>query len=235
MSEIDTKSSIVHTLRRTDDPALSAKTLADKLDVSVRTINNHIDHLVEEDRVATTQIGNATAYYIPFDDLPNHTKPDNSCRRCGRAVDEVYDFAKLDASTYFARNNYGEETADFYIFCRFCYDDFVSWIEDPGTIGEYPYVHAWDLPRGQLAEVRDDPEVVTEPGEPKYLDDAPQLLLAYIEDNEDEWERGVPKYELLEYAVEEGLLEVEADQALSVLVRAGYVHQPVLDCFRRAK
>lgn len=236
MSQTDTKHRIVNTLRSADAPALSAKSLAGELDVSVRTINNHVNALVADDRVATTQIGNATAYYIPFEDLPTHQKPDHTCRRCGREILEYYDFAKLSAHTYFVRGNSESETADFYVFCRFCYADFISWMEDSSRIGAYPRVHSWDLPAEQLQEVREDPETETAPGSTEYLEPAPTQLLEFIEDAAaDAGDRGVPKHDVIKHGVEDGMLEMEAKQALQTLRQAGYLFEPMHGFYKPAK
>jgi len=238
MSGTDTKARITRTLRNADDPALSAKKLAEELDVSVRTINNHVNDLVAEERVVTSQIGNATAYYIPFEDLPPHKKPDHTCARCGREVEELHDFAKVEVDTYFARGNLEGDTADFYIFCRFCYSEFVPWAHgDDGSMGEYPFVHSWDIPTNQLEEVRDDPEITTMPGGRDQLEEEPTLLLEFIEErwNSGEYDRGVPKNEVAAYGEQNGLLDVQVDKALNRLRTGGYLFEPMLSFYRPAK
>lgn len=157
-----TRERIVRELRSTEKPALSAAKLAEELEVSVRTINNHVDELVENDRVQSMRIGNASAYYIPDRDRPAHQKPDFNCKRCGRSIQDYHDHAKIEYNTYFEQGNLESSVADFYIFCRFCYSDFVSWVRDPGTMGEYPFVDEWDISDRQLEEVKSDPEIVTE-------------------------------------------------------------------------
>lgn len=163
MQQESMKGRIVRTLRGTDEPALSAKNLAEELDVSVRTINNHLPELIDEERIETTQIGNATAYYIPHEDLPSHKKPEHCCKRCGRTTSHN-DFAKLEHETYFEGGNIESGTADFAILCRFCYLDYISWIHnDEGSMGDYPYVHSWHIPEKQLLEVREDSAIDTCP------------------------------------------------------------------------
>jgi hypothetical protein len=238
MSSTDTKERIVRTLRNADDPALSAKKLAEELDVSVRTINNHVDGLVAEGRVETSQIGNATAYYIPFEDLPAHKKPDHTCARCGREVDEGHDFAKLEVDTYFFRGNLESETSDFHLFCRFCYSDFVSWAHgDVGAVGEYPFVHSWELPTSQLIEVREDPEIETTPGGREHLDEEPTMLLEFVEEQWEsgEYDRGVPKHEVTAHGEAHGLLDVQVRQAIQRLRSGGYLFEPTLDFYQPAK
>lgn len=237
MSTTDTKDRIVRTLRSADDPALSAKKLSDELDVSVRTINNHVDDLVADKRVATTQIGNATAYYVPFEDLPNHKKPDHICARCGREVNERHDFLKVDMDTYFVRGNFEEESSDFFIFCRFCHADFISWVMDPAAIGEYPFVHSWDIPTDQLREVRDDPDIETTPSGREHLDEEPLMLLEFIEKQwkSGEYDRGVPKHEVVDYAESQGLHSVKIRQAIKRLRNGGYLFEPTYQFFQPAK
>lgn len=227
MSELDTKDGIVRTLRNTDEPALSASVLADELDVSVRTINNHVDDLEAKERVATTQIGNATAYYIPFEDLPAHGKPDHICARCGRETDERNDFAKVETDTYFVDGPRESELADFYIFCRFCYSDLVSWVSDPAAIGEYHSVHSWEIPWDQLDEVRNDSDTPTKPPwEPTWLDDEGELIYDLITEREEgDW---IAEETILDEAEEQGILRQKAKNILLKLNKLGHLDRRVI-------
>ena len=156
-----TREQIVRKLRSTGDPATSAAKLAEELEVSVRTINNHVGDLVETGRVQSLQIGNATAYYVPESQQPGHLKPDFYCGRCGRSIDSAHDFAKIEYDRNFL--NKGEDpTGDFYIFCRFCFSDFTIWVHEPSARREYPFIDEWEIPEDQRQEVKDDPEIVTE-------------------------------------------------------------------------
>lgn len=235
MSRTDTKDRIIRHLRSTDEPALSARKLADQLDVSVRTINNHVDELESKERIATTQIGNATAYYIPFSDLPSHKKPNHTCIRCGREVNEGFDFAKLEDETYYERGNLEESSADFHILCRFCHSDFVSWVNnDSGFMGMYPGVHGWNIPTAQLLEVRDDTEITTAPGT-SMLRGNNKILYEFIEAEEDGYEEGVPQEVVLDAGEEKGMARFEAERALNQLNNGGYLHEPTWEKYVTAK
>lgn len=124
------------------------------------------------------------------------------------------------------------------IFCRFCHSEFVSWAHgDDGSMGEYPFVHSWDLPTSQLVEVRDDPEILTMPDGREQLDEEPMLLLEFIEEEWDsgEYDKGVPKYEVAEYGEKNGLLDVQVDKALNRLRAGGYLFEPAFSFYRPAK
>lgn len=234
MSDPDTKNRIMQELRNTNEPALSARMLSDKLNVSVKTINKHVDGLVESGHIETSEIGNATAYYIPFTDLPTHKKPDHTCGRCGREVNEHYDFARIEYDTFFGRRNPEDSTSTMYIFCRFCYSDFISWVEDPGMVGQYRGAHGWNIPVEQLEEVRDDPETKSAPN-PEVLDDDEQSVFEFIKANEDDYEHGVPKHVVNEF-IESELKkhDWEADEILKKLER-GFIFQPYNLGYRAAK
>lgn len=232
MSETDTKDRILRTLRRTDEPALSAKKLAEELDVSVHTVNNHTDGLEEEGRIETTKIGNAAAYYLPHSELPSRAKPDHTCGRCGREISRIYDHAKIEYDAYFDGMASDEGTATFYIFCRFCYADFIGWVEDPASQGEYPFVHTWDIPDDQLEEVRDDPDVQTMmPLE--SLEDEQVALYNIIKENQGDG--GVFTEDIIEEAQELGLGEIEVKQRLKKLARTGYVYDAGIGYYRAGK
>ncbi|UHQ98940.1 helix-turn-helix domain-containing protein (plasmid) [Natrinema zhouii] len=244
MSERDTKERIVTTLRNTDEPALSAQKLADELGLSVRTINNHVDTLLKDDRIAATQIGNATAYFIPFGDLPSHKKPDHTCQRCGRDVDENYDFAKIDTDTYFSGDTSEPGLVDFYVLCRFCYSDLVSWLyNDLGSIGDYPFVHNWDLPTEQLEEVREDPDTQTvyDGDNPRlHLSDEETAVYDFIHEHagtgdEDEADP-VRRETLIESIMKDyNLYRHEVESAIQDLKQRGQLFEPQYDQYLPAK
>ncbi|WP_435145489.1 hypothetical protein [Halobaculum sp. P14] len=224
MSQRSVKEQITDRLRSSSEPAQSAQQLADDLDVSIPTINSYIEELVSEKRVATTQIGNATAYYIPEDESRTSTK--HACKKCGRITDG-YDSVKLEESKYF--ENPGDEgsTTDFYILCRFCYNDFVSWVwNDSGMMGEYPGVHSWNIADNQMEEVREDPDIKTSPST-EHLEGQHAELLELIKSlyEDDEETAGVPKEEIIEDAVDTGMSERVAKVRLNELHQTGYVWQ----------
>lgn len=227
MSTTDTKDRIVRSLRNSDEPALSARDLAEDLDVSVRTVNNHVGTLIDKGRIATTDIGNATAYYIPREELPGSHKPDHTCHRCGRDADTRYDFAKWDVSTYFEDKNAEGSVADFYVLCRFCHTDLIHWIyNDPGSIGHYPGVHSWSLPTDQLVEVREDPEIETTPSTDIILDgnDLMEAVYEYIVEHATEGE-GVTEHEIENQFESEIPLGRSVDSILRQLHTSGLVFQ----------
>lgn len=223
MAQADTTERIIRTLRSAEKPALSAADIAEKLDVSVKTVNNNLKELIDKGDVETTPIGNATAYYISDSDIPAHQKPDHSCARCGREASNTYDLAKIELDTYFSKKNLDPGTTDFYVLCRFCHADLVAWLyRDDGSIGGYPDVHSWDIPEKQLQEVRDNPEAETAPDEPSdYDDDYKTIAFQVFETLYDEPDQTVAEQELRE-ALEEELPQQEAENGFKFLENGGY-------------
>lgn len=224
MSQRSMKEQVVTQLRSTNEPALSAQQLAEKLDVSVPTINNHTETLVGEGRIDTTQIGNATAYYIS-NDSTQRDGPEHTCKKCGRLTAR-HDFAKLDTTTYFERRNEENSMADFVILCRFCYSDFISWAwNDPGSMGMYPHVHSWYIPDDQLEEVREDPEIETAPGR-EFLDEEPTAVMGLIEEHCADPDEGLTEDEIVELAREEvGLSRIRAQSVFQNLRQGGHLRK----------
>jgi Fe2+ or Zn2+ uptake regulation protein len=165
MSQTDTAEQIIRELRRTEKPAMSAAQLSENIDVSVHTINNHLDTLLDQQQIQDTQIGNATAYFIESESEKGHGTPNHYCVRCGRGVYGISDYAKIEERLYFHKGGGHYNETDFYIFCRFCYSDFVSWIYDPAAMEEYPFLEHWDLPDHQREEAKSNPNLDTEPYE----------------------------------------------------------------------
>lgn len=164
----ETKDRIVHTIRNADTPVLSASDIAERADFSKRTVNNHIGDLVEDGRVQSTKVGNATAYYVAQEDYPRHQLPDHRCKRCNRKIYDIYDLTRV-ATTL----EYGDDKTTFrYILCHFCEADLTAWINgDDGSMYEYPRVHTWDIPDEQLEEVRNDEEIETMTDRPGMFDE----------------------------------------------------------------
>jgi Fe2+ or Zn2+ uptake regulation protein len=153
---------IIRALRTTDEPARSAKQLSNELDVSVKSINNNITDLVEENRVETVEIGNATAYYISIQDFPAHEKPDHFCSKCGREVNDSQDSGRVEFESYFSDQRTSDDVVTRQVLCRFCYHDFVSWLHnDESLMHVYPHVEEWDVPDHQIQEVKNDPDIRT--------------------------------------------------------------------------
>lgn len=220
MEQESKKEQIVRKIRNSDKPALSASDLAEQLDVSVRTVNNHIPNLVEDERIETTQIGNATAYYIPFEDLPSHKKPRHTCKRCGRTT-SLYDFAKVEHDIYFEYGNIGSGSANFSLLCRFCYSDYISWVNnDTATMGNYPHVHRWNIPEKQLREVRDNPDIDTHPAVDNLNRQNRELYELVKEFGGDE---AVPVEKIRTEASEVGLSPNTVEPLLDNLVQQGHL------------
>lgn len=232
MSAQDTPQRIVSHLRSTGEPAVSASTLAEKLDVSVRTINNHVDGLVEEEKIETTQIGNAAAYYIPYDDQPRHSRPEHTCKRCGRTAGPLDDIVRMDVNLYFENGGYEDGEADFYTLCRFCYSELVHWLYDGEPRKDYKQVHSWRIPENQLKEVQSDPDLQTAPSR-EYLDDAQVQIVEYIE--EQEGDNGVSESELISKTEDWGMIESVAKQQLDRLRRRGYIYRTKNLLFKAAE
>lgn len=223
-TKADTKDRILRHIRSTNEPAVSAAQLADELEVSVHTVNKHVDNLVDEGSVQTTQIGNAKAYYIPFTELPNHAKPDHTCARCGRDIRDLDDFAKIQVDRYYQPGRAPEEP-DFYIFCRFCNRDFVHWVYDESQIGDYYDVHSWSIPRDQLEEVRNDPDIRTAPETLEHLSDEEKQVYSVIKEiqEEDGW---VTEGETMTRLTEvHGMHEDAAENALKQLSIQGQIEK----------
>lgn len=212
MASSNTQHRIVKALQRTDEPAMSAKQLANALNVSVHTVNKHTATLVDNNRVATTQIGNATAFYIA--DKMDPTAVDHVCDRCGRAIYEVQDFALLSRATHFDRNTTESGTLSRYILCRFCYSDFVSWFEMPDTIGEYPFTEIWDVPEHQLDNVK-NPDTSNLGGRHKTVFD---LILQELDEDD-----VIAKSTIVEKAKEHEMLQREAEEIINTLCHVGYL------------
>lgn len=221
MSQTDTKERVIRTLGKSDEPVMSASMIAEEMDVSVKTVNNHVDDLIEDGRIETSQIGNATAYYLASSDVYGEGRGTHTCGRCGRKVSPSLDFAKIEYETYFVHRNPEDSTSTFYIFCRFCYADFISWIEDPNAIGSYPFVHSWDIPDPQLEEVREDDDTPTSPGR-EFLGTDEEAILDIIEDLESEYDDGVPEEKVKEVAVDRGMRDWEVEQHLQKLREGGH-------------
>lgn len=159
---VELKDRLVRALRTTDEPARSAQQLADELDVSVKSVNDNITGLVEEDRVETVEIGNATAYYVSIQNYPAHEKPDHFCARCGREVNDSQDSGRVEFESFFSDQRTSDDVVTRQVLCRFCYHDFVSWLHnDENLMQVYPHVEEWDIPEHQIQEVKSDSDIRT--------------------------------------------------------------------------
>lgn len=226
MSQTGTKDRILRVLRDSKEPAMSASMIADEIDMSVKTVNNHVDELTAEERIETSKIGNATAYYPVSSDVYSESRGKKTCKRCGRIVRDGYDFAKIEFERYFEQSPDTSE-ATFYIFCRFCWSDFIGWIHDPGTIGEYPHVHSWSIPEAQLEDVREDDSIDTSPSR-EYLEDDEEELLEIVSELEEEYKKEIPEEAIKKIATDRGMSEIRFNQTIQSLCRAGYIHSTVV-------
>jgi hypothetical protein len=183
MAPTDTKRQIRNAVEHADEPALSAKQIADRTGFAVKTVNKHIDRLTESGDLAVTQIGNATAYYSNRVRGGSHTDHSHQCRRCGRAVTQSKDMARVDLYEFFDDGSTASDHV-FYLLCRFCKSDLAAWLfGDDG--GDYPFVHRWNIPTEQLRDVQQDDTVVTTPGEFSLLDESLMDLYDIIRGREE--------------------------------------------------
>lgn len=228
MAQPDTGDRIIHTVRNAEKPALSAADLAEELDVSIKTINNNLEPLVDQGKIETTQIGNATAYYISDSEIPPHQKPDHTCARCGRDASGSFDIGKIQLETYFTRNNIDQETPDFYILCRFCYSDLVAWLfRDEYHMGKYPDVHSWNIPGDQLNDVRNNPDVKSAPDEPETSFDYQTIAYQVFQRMFDDPDEIVQEDNFREVLNEE-LPKSKAEKGFEFLKNGGYFHRNLL-------
>jgi DNA-binding transcriptional ArsR family regulator len=162
MSDKGIRRELKRALRNTSEPALSAKQLADKIDVSVKTVHNHISDLVDEGAVETTQIGNATAYYDSR--LKEHpSKVNHQCNMCGRSIKRPMDMAKLEIEQFF-NDSASVSSGTFLLLCRFCFKDVMDFVyEGNSEPGPYTNVHSWNITDSQLRDVQEDPDIGTTP------------------------------------------------------------------------
>lgn len=217
---------IVETLQTAEKPALSARQIADRVDVSVRTVNTHLDTLVADGQVETMQIGNATAYYVGFKPRQGFREPSYQCVRCGRPVVEAYDFAKVETTAFFKRQwLYGSRRGqlyiptNFYVFCRFCYTDLFSWMWLPAAVGEYPFVDKWSLPRRQAEDAAEKPLASVSDTE---IAELPGVLAPVLK----RVRRSLGDHTLASLVDEtagDDVSAAEAQRALWVLVHAGFI------------
>lgn len=227
MPQSETQDQILRALRNAEKPALSASDPAEKLDVSIKTVNTNISPLTEQGDIATTQLGNATVYYLESSDLPAHQKPDHTCARCCREVNDNGDIAKVDLTTYFDGHRPEPGLTDFYILCRFCQADLVSWLyNDDNAMGEYAYVHSWNIPRDQLEAVRENPEITSSPGDlggyvkGEFRRTAYGVFQELVDDPDEEIQEAELKSRL-----RDELSAVEAKRAFEWLESSGYFYR----------
>lgn len=220
-STSNTKDRIVRTIRNAEEPALSAADIADHADYSKRTINNHIGDLVDENRVVSTKIGNATAYYIPRENYPSHELPEHHCKRCGREIYDTNDHIRVESTSVQGDDRHEQ----LYVLCRFCQSDLVSWLHgDDGSMYDYPDVHAWDIPKEQLEKARNNDELKTRPSGRFTSDVVADVCDAVESIGDGTLENVVNKDEIVSELYGE-YSEVVIDQSLSKAVNAGLLHR----------
>lgn len=197
-----TKGRIVQAVRRSDEPALSSNQIAAEVDLSQRTVNNHMDDLVESGRLEVTKIGNANAYYLPTDSK----SADHTCVRCGRAIYRDHAYAKLELSEYKTHRHDPDTPPSLYIICRLCLNDVVNFLHSSdGSIGDYPWVHSWNIPSDQLDEVRLDDDTRTSPLEDILLTEAEEVVFDGLRAYDDG--SGTPVMELVTFMYRDDIAE----------------------------
>jgi hypothetical protein len=199
MAPDDTKRQIRTAVERADEPALSAKQIAERSGLAVKTVNNHIGVLTESGDLASTQIGNATAYYATQVRGGTHTEHRHQCRRCGRAVTQTRDMVRLDVRQFYEQSSEVSEHY-FYLLCRFCNSDLTAWLF--GDVeGDYPRVHQWNIPADQLRDIQEDETVRTTPNGTVQVSTEEKEIYDLIRRIEQDHDGGAPKSEVTaEYA-----------------------------------
>jgi hypothetical protein len=199
MAPDDTKRQIRTAVERADEPALSAKQIAERSGLAVKTVNNHIGVLTESGDLASTQIGNATAYYATQVRGGTHTEHRHQCRRCGRAVTQTRDMARLDVRQFYEQSSEASEHY-FHLLCRFCNSDLTAWLF--GDVeGDYPLVHQWNIPADQLRDIQEDEAAQTAPTVTKWVSAEAKEMYDLIRRIEQDHDGGAPKSEVTtEYA-----------------------------------
>lgn len=75
-------------------------------------------------------------------------EPDHHCHRCKRGFNRGHDHIKLESEIFFSSTD--DRRRDYYLLCRFCYDDLVHWLfNDDGAMGDYDNPEDWDIPEHQ--------------------------------------------------------------------------------------
>jgi biotin operon repressor len=200
-----TKGRIVQTVRRSEEPALSSAQIAAELGFSKRAVNDHMDDLVESGRLKVTKIGNANAYYI----LSDSASADHTCVRCGRAIYRDHAYAKLELSEYKTQRHGPDTPPSLYIICRLCLNDVVNFLHSlDGSIGDYPWVHSWNIPNDQLEEVRADDDTRTSPQEDILLTEAEEVVFKALQAYDDG--TGTPIMELVTFMYRDDIAEAHS-------------------------
>jgi Fe2+ or Zn2+ uptake regulation protein len=199
MAPDDTKRQIRTAVERADEPALSAKQIAERTGLAVKTVNNHIEALTESGDLASTQIGNATAYYATQVRGGSHGEHRHQCRRCGRVVTQTRDMARVDVRQFYDESAAASEH-QFYLLCRFCNSDLTAWLFGD-TNRDYSHVHKWNIPTDQLRDIQEDETVQTAPTVTKWVSAEEKEVYDLIRRIEQEHDGGAPKSEVTtEYA-----------------------------------
>lgn len=227
MSHHETPTRILEAVKSSSEPALSAKQIAERLGVSVKTVHNNITELVESGSLQTTEIGNATAYYTGSDDTREGGEM-HSCKRCNRRVEPFRDLARIDLKCQF-EDSRDVSREEFYILCRFCYSDLISWLfGDTGMIGYHSSVHSWDIPEEQLKEVQEDKDKVSMPRTDSYNEFKLEVLDTIV----DMYEEGSEGVSSSKIAAEMGINsmdeKMEFNQCLQSLETTGAVQKSFL-------
>jgi len=215
MSPQDTKRQIVEAVENSSEPALSAKQIAERIDVAVKTIHNNITNLVESGQLSTVEIGNATAYYADRIRDNSSTLQEHQCVRCGRSLRTSHDLVKVDVDESFQYSR-SISNSFFLLFCRFCYSDFKNWAGvTPGETGSYPDVHGWEIPFEQLRDIQEDDSRRSSPDIGPF-DETERKILDIVSELEQKHEYNVAKSDAVftEYGAE---TEIERKQVKSVL------------------
>ena len=78
----------------------------------------------------------------------SESPPDHRCHRCKREFNHTHDHVKLELDHYLGGDGFAKR--DYYLLCRFCYSDVVSWLySDDNSMGDYHDVEDWNVPEHQ--------------------------------------------------------------------------------------
>jgi len=156
-----TKRRIIDAVRTSEEPVLTAAEIAGETGLQKRTINNHVDELVAAGRLKRKSAGQAFVYYLADRETRDRQ---HTCTRCGWAIYRDTAHATIELTEYHDRPHDPTSPPTQFVLCRVCENDVVNAIMgNDQNIGDYPYVHAWNIPQDQLHELREDDSIQTFP------------------------------------------------------------------------
>jgi hypothetical protein len=201
-----TKRRIIDAVRTSEEPVLTAAEIAGETGLQKRTINNHVDELVAAGRLKRKSAGQAFVYYLADRETRDRQ---HTCTRCGWSIDRDTAYATIEVTPYHDRPHEPSDPPSQFLVCRVCENDVIDAImgEDQ-NIGDYPYVHAWNIPEDQLHELREDDSIQTFP-EAASVGGHGEVVLEGIRSLGAE--SGVPAPELVEFLTSDETVDARDD------------------------